>query len=121
MTDEEAIRTAVDGELRLLDPVVRARPDQVAALLDPEFTEVGASGRTWDRESIMTLMGPAAGQGPRTVPHEVAGRVVAPGVILVSYRTESGGFRARRSSIWRLREGRWLLYYHQGTPEPGTA
>ena len=36
---------------------------------------------------------------------------VAPGVVLATFR--GGG--AVRGSVWRLEEGRWRLYFHQGT------
>jgi len=35
---------AIDNELALLTPAVRGNPCKVAALLDPEFYEIGASG-----------------------------------------------------------------------------
>ncbi|RBL85769.1 DUF4440 domain-containing protein, partial [Streptomyces cavourensis] len=34
-----AVAAAIEGELRLLDPVVRASADLLAALLHPEFRE----------------------------------------------------------------------------------
>src|SRR6478735_6257157 len=57
MTDENerAVQAAIDGELRLLDPEVRASPALFRELMDPEFTEIGASGRWWDAESILTV------------------------------------------------------------------
>ncbi|MCG5216525.1 nuclear transport factor 2 family protein [Streptosporangium sp. KLBMP 9127] len=66
--DERAVQAAIDGELRLLDPEVRASPALVRELLDPEFTEIGASGRWWDAESILTVMeGSVAPESPVTV------------------------------------------------------
>lgn len=57
MTDEceRSLRAAIDGEMLLLDPEVRASPARVLELLDTDFTEIGASGRKWDVESILTL------------------------------------------------------------------
>lgn len=46
MADDERERAAqatMDGKMRLLDPEVRASPDRVLKLLDPEFTEIAAS------------------------------------------------------------------------------
>jgi hypothetical protein len=42
--NEQALQAAIDGELRLLEPEVRASPAQVSKLLDPDLTEIGASG-----------------------------------------------------------------------------
>ena len=50
--NERAVQAAIAGELRLLDPEVCASPVLVSELLDPEFGEIGASGRRWDAESI---------------------------------------------------------------------
>ncbi|MGW7276489.1 hypothetical protein ACWGH5_39085 [Streptomyces sp. NPDC054864] len=41
---ERDVRAAIDGEMRLLDPEVRASPDRVLEMLDPGWTEIGASG-----------------------------------------------------------------------------
>ncbi|SDP95167.1 protein of unknown function [Actinopolyspora xinjiangensis] len=53
-TDFEAV---VAHELELLDPGVRGDPEAVRALLSEEFTEFGASGRAWDRDTITTAIG----------------------------------------------------------------
>ncbi|GGZ22663.1 hypothetical protein GCM10010300_77840 [Streptomyces olivaceoviridis] len=52
---ERAVQAAIDRETRLLDPEVRACPDRVLELLDPDFTEIGASGRRWDVETVLTV------------------------------------------------------------------
>ncbi|MFD5346742.1 hypothetical protein [Streptomyces anulatus] len=52
---ERAVQAAIEGEMRLLDPEVRASPARVLELLDPAFIEFGASGRRWDVESILTV------------------------------------------------------------------
>lgn len=118
MTDknERAVQAAVDGELRLLDPEVRASSVLVSELLDPEFTEIGASGRRWDAESILTVTG--AGTVSSESPVKVSrmtGVVLAPGIVHLTYFADSQGRRAWRSSLWRLTETGWRMYFHQGT------
>lgn len=119
MTDEreQAVQAAVDGELRLLDPRVRACEERVLELLDPEFTEIGASGRRWDRTSILAATGDGtvSEESPVRV-EEMSGVVLAPGVVHLTYVTEHAGRRARRSSLWRLTDSGWRMYFHQGTP-----
>jgi hypothetical protein len=61
---DPAVEAAVQGELRLLDPEVRASPELVGALLHPEFHEFGASGRHWDRASIIAALAGASDQEP---------------------------------------------------------
>ncbi|WP_078652296.1 hypothetical protein [Streptomyces sp. NRRL F-525] len=41
----DAVNEAIAGELALLDPAVRASRSEAVRLLDPEFVEIGASGR----------------------------------------------------------------------------
>ncbi|MDP9842957.1 nuclear transport factor 2 family protein [Streptosporangium lutulentum] len=120
MTDENewagAVQAAIDGELRLLDPEVRASPALVRELLDPEFTEIGASGRWWDVESIITMMSAetVASKSPVKV-SEMSGVELARGIVHLTYFSDWQGRRARRSSLWRLTETGWRVYFHQGT------
>ncbi|WP_338894798.1 DUF4440 domain-containing protein [Streptomyces sp. TG1A-60] len=118
MTDEseQAVQAAVDGELQLLDPEVRASPARVLELLDPEFTEIGASGRRWDTKSILTVTsgGSVSPESPVKV-SEMSGVVLAPGVVHLTYFADNQGRRAWRSSLWRLTEMGWRMYFHQGT------
>jgi hypothetical protein len=46
---DESVATAMALERRLLQPAVRSSPAALDALLDPEFHEIGASGRLWTR------------------------------------------------------------------------
>lgn len=113
---EQAVQAAIDGELRLLDPEVRASPARVLELLDPEFTEIGASGRRWDVESILTVTsaGSVSAESPVEV-SDMSGAVLAPGVVHLTYFADNQGRRAWRSSLWRLTETGWRMYFHQGT------
>ncbi|GGT66576.1 DUF4440 domain-containing protein [Streptomyces purpureus] len=118
MTDESerAVQAAIDGEMRLLDPEVRASSARVLELLDPEFIEFGASGRRWDVESILTVTsgGSVSPESPVKV-SEMAGVVLAPGIVHLTYFADNQGRRAWRSSVWRLTETGWRMYFHQAT------
>jgi hypothetical protein len=114
--DERAVQAAIDGEMWLLDPEVRASPARVLELLDPEFTEIGASGRRWNVESILTVTsgGSVSPTSPVKV-SEMSGVVLAPGVVHLTYFTDNQGRRAWRSSLWRLTVTGWRMYFHQAT------
>ena len=118
MTDENerAVQAAIDGELRLLDPEVRASPALFRELMDPEFTEIGASGRWWDAESILTVMSAEtlSPESPVKV-SKMSGVVLARGIVHLTYFADNQGRRAWRSSLWRLTETGWRVYFHQGT------
>ncbi|MFF1304157.1 DUF4440 domain-containing protein [Streptomyces sp. NPDC058307] len=115
-----AVETAVAGELRLLDPEVRASPELVGALLHPEFHEFGASGRHWDRTSVIAALAGATDEGAeRIVVAGMKGVELAPGLVHLTFDTEHNGSRAHRSSLWRRTPSGWLLYFHQATPFAG--
>ncbi|MFJ3307525.1 DUF4440 domain-containing protein [Streptomyces sp. NPDC086549] len=118
MTDESerAVQAAIEGELRLLDPEVRASRALVSELLDPEFTEIGASGRWWGADSILTVTsaGTVSSESPVKV-SEMSGTVLAPGIVHLTYFADIQGSRAWRTSLWRLTETGWRMYFHQGT------
>ncbi|MGW1814781.1 nuclear transport factor 2 family protein [Streptomyces sp. NPDC002125] len=112
-----AVAAAIEGELRLLDPVVRGSAEVLAALLHPEFREIGTSGRLWERTTIIAaLTGPDAPHpGPLTA-SRMRGDQLAPDLVHLTFDTESRGLRSHRSSLWRLSGGGWRLYFHQATP-----
>lgn len=119
--EDRAVRAAVEGELSLLDPDVRASPEAVTELLDPEFIEFGASGRRYDRTSILAVTSAVDANAPApSVATEMSGVLLAPGLVHLTYVAEDNGRRVRRSSIWRRSESRWRMYFHQGTPAEGT-
>ncbi|MCZ1011507.1 DUF4440 domain-containing protein [Streptomyces lydicus] len=118
MNDEEdqSVRAAVEGELRLLEPDVRASQALAVELLDPEFVEFGASGRRWDRVSILTAIAPDPDTPPdRIAISDMTATLMAPGIVHVTYTSDRNGRRARRSSLWRRSAAGWRLYFHQGT------
>ncbi|MFB8027051.1 DUF4440 domain-containing protein [Streptomyces sp. NPDC056465] len=112
-----AVAAAVEGELRLLDPVVRASAEVLATLLHPEFREIGTSGRLWERDTIIAMLtDPGAPRpGPLTA-SRMRGDQLAADLVHLTFDTESKGLRSHRSSLWRLAGDRWLLYFHQATP-----
>ncbi|MGP4008302.1 nuclear transport factor 2 family protein [Streptomyces sp. 4N124] len=115
--NDSAVKTAIEGELRLLDPEVRRSPELLGALLHPDFHEFGASGRPWDRASIIAALTSGSDPGSRpVVASHLRGVQLAPDLVHLTYDTESNGSRAHRSSLWRRPADRWLLYFHQATP-----
>ena len=84
------------------------------ALIDDDFLEFGASGRTWDRESIRAIV-----QDAPPAPMELLefhADLLADDVALVTYRTA----RSNRSSVWVRRDRRWRIRFHQGTARSTT-
>ncbi|MFI1224462.1 MULTISPECIES: DUF4440 domain-containing protein [unclassified Streptomyces] len=112
-----AVAAAIEGELRLLDPVVRASAGLLASLLHPEFREIGTSGRLWSREAMIAWLTAADAPlaGPVTA-SRMKGVQLGADLVHLTFDTESRRTRSHRSSLWRLTAEGWQLYFHQGTP-----
>ncbi|MGW2964508.1 nuclear transport factor 2 family protein [Streptomyces sp. NPDC001220] len=122
---DSSVTEAIARELQLMSPAVRVSRALADRLFDPEFVEVGASGRRWDRQAMLSElpdMQGAAEDGPQYVPSDITGVVLAPGIVHLTYETTIDGRQARRSSIWRKSDegSGWRMYYHQATPVPGS-
>ncbi|MEV3933147.1 nuclear transport factor 2 family protein [Streptomyces sp. NPDC049944] len=112
-----AVAASVEGELRLLDPVVRASGEVLATLLHPDFREIGTSGRLWERDTIIAMLtDPDAPHPAPLTASRMRGDQLTADLVHLTFDTESKGLRSHRSSLWRLTGNRWLLYFHQATP-----
>ncbi|MFN8184485.1 MAG: nuclear transport factor 2 family protein [Candidatus Nanopelagicales bacterium] len=97
-------------ERHLLDPAVRADAEALAQLLHPDFTEIGASGRRWNRAQVISALvaEPHCSQDLRDLHTDE----LAYGIAMVTYDLDG----TRRMSLWVKEVTRWYLRYHQGTP-----
>jgi hypothetical protein len=114
---EPVFDDAIALESELLDPKVRSDQHAVERLLAPDFTEIGRSGRIASRDEVLSSIGGfASSWGAPAVASEMVGRMLADGLVLLTYVTVSDVGRARRSSIWRQVGDTWQVVFHQGTP-----
>ena len=116
-TDDATLTTVLDLERELQSPQTRADAGRLRYLIAPDFEEVGASGRVWDRDSILAMLeSESAGPDSPTIEiDDLRARTIAPGVVRVSWTSAQGERRARRTSIWCERDGGWRQVHHQGT------
>ncbi|WP_422116770.1 RNase H family protein [Brachybacterium sp. UNK5269] len=98
-------------EQALLTDALRADPPSAAELLHPGFTEIGASGRRYDRDEALAHLAPVPGVSAE----EFVADEIAPGVVLLQYVTAGPDGTVERASVWVREQGRWLLRHHQGT------
>jgi ribonuclease HI len=110
-TDEERV---IALERQLLSDDVRADPAAVAALLHPGWSEIGRSGRVWEREEMLAVIGPLP--DPVTLDVVSVTRVAAD-VMLLVWRACSDRRITLRSSLWVRDGGDWRQRFHQGTDE----
>ncbi len=103
-------------ERRLMDPAFRGGRDDVSALLTDDFIEVASNGHVYDKPAILDAIAAEAAAGaPQRAVTDLAVRMLAADVALVTYRSESRGAASLRSSIWKRIDGNWLMAFHQGT------
>ncbi len=106
-------------EERLAAPGPGESRASLGSLLAPEFREIGASGQVHaDASAVLDSLIP--GGRPRMIFEDFRTDRVAPGTVLVTYRSKSvpgPGWKppALRSSLWIKREGRWQLVFQQAT------
>ena len=67
-------------------------------------------------ESVLevTSGGSVSADSPVVV-SQMKGVLLAPGVVHLTYFADNQGREAWRSSVWRLTETGWQMYFHQGT------
>ncbi len=111
---EAPFEQVVAREQALLTDAVRSDPPSAALLLHPAFTEIGASGRTYDRDEILAHLAPV---GHDVEASDFVADELAPDVVLLRFTTRGGGRgTVHRTSVWVRDGGQWLLRHHQGTP-----
>ncbi|WP_203337950.1 UPF0158 family protein [Nocardioides limicola] len=111
------IKEVMRLERHLQTPACRQDPAGLRALLADDFIEIGASGRTWDPESIIAHVR-AEKPADEIEIAEMTARALAADLVLVQWTSQRAGRRARRTSMWRRDPGGWRLVHHQGTPLP---
>jgi ribonuclease HI len=110
LTDEEHV---VAMERSLLSDEVRSDRAAVAALLHPDWQEVGRSGRLWTREDCLDAIGPIDPVRLEVISTDRIG----PDTILLLWRTSTPERSTLRSTLWVRSGGQWQARFHQGTDE----
>lgn len=116
MPEEASLKKHIcELEKLLLSTEVRTSPEKLALLLTDDFIEYGSSGRVWHKEDMTGEGG--AGVVEMTL-SEFELYPLSEASALATYRTFNAntGKYTLRSSVWKFREGRWQMFFHQGTP-----
>ena len=103
----------------LLTSCVRKDAARVSALLADDFREFGSSGTVYSKAEIVSLL--QTEEEIQVRMKDFAYQPIAEDTALVTYRSErSSGdgvtTAALRSSLWVIRDARWQMLFHQGTP-----
>lgn len=100
-------------ERSLLSDEVRADPAAVAALLHPDWCEIGRSGRLCTRADLLAAIGPLTAPARLEV---ISVDRIDTRTILLAWRSVGDPDAALRSSLW-VKDADWRQRFHQGTPE----
>jgi hypothetical protein len=100
-------------EERLLHPDREADRTALIPLFADEYKEFCTSGRIYSRQQTIDVLLTSAPR-PATILHFNITQL-AENVVLATYRATTSIASSHRSSLWIFRNGRWLLFFHQGT------
>ncbi|MEO7230711.1 MAG: DUF4440 domain-containing protein [Candidatus Limnocylindrales bacterium] len=121
----EARLDDVLSELQRREPIFH-RPEMGTsradfdAMTEPDFWEVGASGRIYSREAVWATLqqryaDPDYWATDAWEATDFRCREAAPQTYLVTYTLRQGERVTRRMTIWRRAGDVWQIVYHQGT------
>ena len=99
-----------------LKPDVRESVEKLDEILADAFFEIGSSGFIYDKKECLES-GVVISEMSL---HNFKMYPLADGVVLTTYFIvdTTRNRNSYRSSIWKLIDGRWQLYFHQGTISP---
>jgi hypothetical protein len=115
---KNTIQTFYELECMHLKPEVRTSAIELSNILADDYVEFGSSGRVWKREDYSDnhVLSPDVFE----ISHFHVD-VLSPDCVLTTYHlmNHTEGKKTLRSSIWRKREEKWRLFFHQGTVTNG--
>ena len=101
-------------EEKLLQPEIRTSKEELRNLLSNDFFEFGSSGNVLYKDGIEEN---GIGEVKMTLSNfEI--HPLSANTVLTTYRifNEVKRQHTLRSSIWKLNDGQWKMFFHQGTP-----
>jgi hypothetical protein len=86
-------------------------------MADPEFWEVGASGRRYSREFVLDTLDNRVPDPDESkwLTRDFQCREIAGDNFLITYTLIQGPRITRRATLWRRTATGWKVLYHQGT------
>jgi hypothetical protein len=106
----------IELELRLQVSTTRKDAAGLAELLSDDFREFGASGRVWNRASIIAEL--SAEMPYPIISENFECQRLSSELALLTYVCRNPSRRTLRSSLWRLEGDSWRVLFHQGTVIP---
>ena len=110
------------AELSAREPIFHRRAfgtsrEALLAMTEPDFWEIGASGRIYDRATVIDLL---EERYKELEPHDwpcrdFALRELGAGLFQLNYVLEEPDRLTRRTTLWRRHPEGWRIVFHQGT------
>ena len=106
-------------EERLLRPEVRRSRENLEELLADEFTEFASDGAAYAKAQVIDALQSEVPCQRSLIDFRIV--ALAEDVVLSTFRSTRHGdapaeaVESLRSSIWKRRNGRWQMIFHQGT------
>lgn len=105
-------------EEKLLQPEIRQSVNDLKCIIDDDFMELGSSGCIYNKQQMIDVL-PALPSVKITI-MDFEAKLLAEGVVQTIYRAakqcnETAEY-SLRSSIWLLKNEKWCIVFHQGTP-----
>lgn len=112
------------AELARLEPIFHhvengTSREDFDRITDPDFWEIGASGRRYGREQIWSVLEErysSADHVDEWTTTEFWIRELAPDTYLLTYTLAQKARITRRATLWQRHTDGWKILYHQGTP-----
>jgi hypothetical protein len=106
-------------EESLLTNEVRTSYEKLDVLLHSEFIEYGSSGKVYTKSDVLERL-PASSPLKYVLSSfevfELAEDLVQTRFVTDRENTDGGHTVSLRSSLWKIENGDWKMYFHQGTP-----
>lgn len=115
MDDKEILSVHIrELEKKLLSPEIRRTPLEIDKLLADDFFEFGSSGNVWYKKDAVCDVGLSI-RDMTLSNFEI--NPLSENVVLATYRVydRTREHHTLRSSIWKLIDGKWQMFFHQGT------
>lgn len=113
---DQQIAEATAAELESLSLECRADAARLQRLLAPDFHEFGTSGTEIGYEGTAAMVAATDPGGAPIRVENMRGWLLADGIVMLKYTSESEVRRSNRTSLWRrTASGQWQIFHHQGT------
>lgn len=106
----------INLEKDLLDPTKRVDKKFLEDIIDPDFIEYGQSGKIWNKDDLLNNL--SNQNSVEIFTNDFNCLELASDVVLITYKSSlDKNFKnsSLRSSIWKKRQEKWKIVFHQGT------